>query len=70
MIRQQREELEQLRSPAGYNHFIHTIGQFNQAANELDKLNKEKWEGLVAMDHFLEEHFANSNEKDRLRAKS
>lgn len=48
------EEISDLRNPQGYSGFIHAVKQFNESAAELENLNKEKWDGLLAMDSCLE----------------
>ena len=58
------EEISYLRNPQGFNSFLHTIKQFNDSATELDRLSKEKWKGLLAMDNCLED-FYNNSEKNR-----
>ena len=60
------EEISNLRNPQGFSHFIHAVKQFNDSAAELDRLNQEKWNGLVAMDSCLES-FYDKAEQQRLK---
>ena len=55
-----------LRNPPGFNHFLKSMNDMREAADSLDQLSTEKWQGLREMDKLLENTFVNS-EKDRLR---
>ena len=55
-----------LRNPPGFKNFLKSMNDMRDAAEDLDQLSTEKWQGLQEMDKLLQNTFVTS-EKDRLR---